>query len=46
MALDGPDYHDAQAGDCPDTVAAVVVEGNRACTKLHVCTNAKLTPYT
>jgi ParB family chromosome partitioning protein len=36
-----PDYHDAQAGDCPDTVAAVVVEGNRAGTKLHVCTNSK-----
>jgi ParB family chromosome partitioning protein len=36
-----PDYHDAQAGDCPDTVAAVVVEGNRAGTKLHVCTNPK-----
>lgn len=36
-----PDYHDAQAGDCPDTVAAVVVEGNRTGTKLHVCTNPK-----
>jgi ParB family chromosome partitioning protein len=36
-----PDYHDAQAGECPDTVAAVVVEGNRAGTKLHVCTNPK-----
>jgi ParB family transcriptional regulator, chromosome partitioning protein len=36
-----PDYHDAQAGDCPDTVAAVVVEGNRAGTKLHICTNPK-----
>jgi len=36
-----PDYHDAQAGDCPDTVAAVVVEGNRAGTKLRVCTNSK-----
>jgi ParB family chromosome partitioning protein len=36
-----PDYHDAQAGDCPDTVAAVMVEGNRAGTKLHVCTNPK-----
>jgi ParB family chromosome partitioning protein len=36
-----PDYHDAQAGDCPDTVTAVVVEGTRAGTKLHVCTNPK-----
>jgi ParB family chromosome partitioning protein len=36
-----PDYHDAQAGDCPDTAAAVVVEGTRAGTKLHVCTNPK-----
>ena len=36
-----PGYHDAQPGDCPDTVAAVVVEGNRAGTKLHVCTNPK-----
>jgi hypothetical protein len=36
-----PDYHDAQPSDCPDTVAAVVVEGNRAGTKLHVCTNPK-----
>jgi ParB family chromosome partitioning protein len=36
-----PDYHDAQAGDCPDTVAAVMVEGTRAGTKLHVCTNPK-----
>ena len=36
-----PDYHDAQPGDCPDTAAAVVVEGNRAGTKLHVCTNPK-----
>jgi ParB family chromosome partitioning protein len=36
-----PDYHDAQAGDCPDTVAAVVVEGTRAGSKLHVCTNPK-----
>jgi ParB family chromosome partitioning protein len=36
-----PDYHDAQPGDCPDTVAAVVVEGTRAGTKLHVCANPK-----
>jgi ParB family chromosome partitioning protein len=36
-----PDYHDAQPGDCPDTTAAVMVEGNRAGTKLHVCTNPK-----
>jgi len=36
-----PNYHDAQPGDCPDTAAAVVVEGNRAGTKLHVCTNLK-----
>jgi ParB family chromosome partitioning protein len=36
-----PDYHDAQAGDCPDTVAAVMAEGTRAGTKLHVCTNPK-----
>jgi hypothetical protein len=40
-----PDYHEAQAGDCPDTVAAVVVEGNRAGTKLHVCTNPKCTTH-
>jgi hypothetical protein len=36
-----PDYHEAQTGDCPDTAAAVVVEGNRVGTKLHVCTNPK-----
>ena len=36
-----PDYHDAQAGDCPNTVAAVVVEGNRAGAKVHICTNTK-----
>ena len=36
-----PEYHDAQAGECPDTVAAVVAEGTRAGTKLHVCTNTK-----
>ncbi|MGA3328209.1 MAG: hypothetical protein ABSF45_27480 [Terriglobia bacterium] len=36
-----PDYHDAEAGDCPDTVAPLVVEGNRVGTKPHICSNPK-----
>ena len=36
-----PDYHEATAGDCPTTVAGVVIEGKRAGTKLFVCTNTK-----
>jgi ParB family chromosome partitioning protein len=36
-----PDYREATAGDCPTTTVAVVVEGNRAGTKLYVCTNSK-----
>jgi ParB/RepB/Spo0J family partition protein len=36
-----PDYSDAKAGECPATVAAVVVEGKRAGTKLCVCTDKK-----
>jgi ParB family chromosome partitioning protein len=36
-----PNYHEATAGDCPTTTAAVVVEGMRAGTKFHVCTNPK-----
>jgi len=36
-----PDYHEATAGDCPTTTAAVVVEGKRAGTKLYICTNRK-----
>ena len=36
-----PDYHEATAGDCPTTTAAVVVEGKRAGTKLYICTNPK-----
>jgi len=36
-----PDYSEAKAGDCPTTVAGVVIEGKRAGTKLFVCTNTK-----
>jgi len=36
-----PDYHEATAGDCPTTVAAVIVEGRRIGTKLHICTDPK-----
>ena len=36
-----PGYHEATAGDCLTTTAAVVVEGKRAGTKLFICTNAK-----
>jgi len=36
-----PDYHEAMAGDCATTTAAVVVEGKRAGTKLYICTNPK-----
>ncbi|HLY61008.1 MAG TPA: ParB/RepB/Spo0J family partition protein [Terriglobia bacterium] len=35
------DYHDATAGDCPTTVAAVVVEGKRIGAKLHICNDPK-----
>lgn len=35
------DYHEATAGDCPATVAAVVVEGNRVGTKLYICSDPK-----
>src|SRR5579859_4671961 len=35
------DYHEATAGDCPNTVAAVVVEGKRVGTKLHICTDQR-----
>ena len=40
-ALYRPDYSDAKGGECPTTVAAVVVEGKRAGTKLYVCTDKK-----
>jgi ParB family transcriptional regulator, chromosome partitioning protein len=36
-----PDYSDAKAGECPTTVAAVIVEGKRAGTKLYICTDKK-----
>lgn len=36
-----PDYHEATAGDCPNTTVAVIVEGKRAGTKLYVCTNKR-----
>jgi ParB family transcriptional regulator, chromosome partitioning protein len=36
-----PDYNEAKAGDCPNTAAAVIVEGQRAGTKLYVCTDKK-----
>jgi len=39
--LNRPDYHEATAGDCPTTTVAVVVEGNRAGTKLYICTNPR-----
>ena len=36
-----PDYNGARAGECPATIAAVIVEGKRAGTKLYVCTDKK-----
>jgi ParB family transcriptional regulator, chromosome partitioning protein len=36
-----PDYSEAKAGECPTTVAAVIVEGKRTGTKLYVCTDKK-----
>lgn len=36
-----PDFHEAKAGECPATTVAVAVEGKRAGSTLHICTNRK-----
>ena len=36
-----PDYYEATEGDCPTTTVAVVVEGKRVGTKLHICTDQR-----